>query len=202
MVVFDDAPLSEPHQLLFRRPFWRAPYAVSFWFYVIASFGVLGITRSGTPAQKSLSPPRWKGGVFFVPGIVLLDEVAWSENTDGKTSLLSRLTAGKDVPAIQGQEELAFALDRGGQHVGVLGIDEGGVFLKGILRGYGEELPVDLSKISVKAGQRLLGKISFQGVEGLQDDEESGLRGEPSPLAGFKKKSGDPFWGMGSGYQH
>jgi len=59
-----------------------------------------------------------------MPGIVLVDELAWPEDTDGKAGLLNSLSTGEDVPAIQGQEELASAVHRGGKDVGILGIDK------------------------------------------------------------------------------
>ena len=133
--------------------------------------------------------------------IVLLDEVTWCEDADGKVSVLDCFSGRQDMLAIQSLEELTSSLHASCQYVEVLGMYERGVLLKHILRRYRENIPVYLYKIFVETGERPLWEVSFEGVKSLQDYEKSGLGAESSCLTSVEKKSRTALLGVGACYQ-
>jgi hypothetical protein len=81
-------------------------------------------------------------------------------------------------------------------------MDKDGVFLKVLLIGDREDVPVYGGQVVAKAVQRPWGKILPHGMAGLQHDEEGALGDKPSPLAGLEKKSRGALCGGGPGYEH
>jgi len=90
-----------------------------------------------------------------VQGVIPLNKITRPENADREGGCLDRLDRGQDVPSVQRQEELASSLHCGGQHVKVLGMHEGGVFLQVFLVGNREEIPFYSGQVVAKAVQRL-----------------------------------------------
>ena len=68
--------------------------------------------------------------MFLVQRIVLLNEITWSEDLEGKTGGLDSLGCGQNVSPVQRQKKLTGSLDGCRQHMEILGIDERSVFLQ------------------------------------------------------------------------
>lgn len=124
--------------------------------------------------------------------VVLTDKVARPKDDNGHIGLPDPLRSSQYVSAVEREEELCLSFHCCCQDVNILGVNTTTVLVEGFPGGYRKKLPVHLHQQPVEPPEALL-RESSQGMEGLKQDDESGLRSEATGPASLKEEGRAPF---------
>jgi len=130
--------------------------------------------------------------------IILLDEIAGAEDSNGEPGLLDSFSSGQDMSPIQGKEEIGSVLDGGSQDMHVLLGDILAVPVQDFGAWHGHKAPVDLCQPSVEAALAFQGK-RIERMKALYQDGEGDLRSKAARPASIKEQRRTTFRGVRSG---